>query len=289
MAENTDDDKAIEEKGNAVLDALAEAAGIPRHMFRGVPADDIDMSNDHDGPDCKGSIVLGTGCKRCARCKQALLDLGDATNEKTQEIIAGAQAAFLRLYDWIRAGDTSPIQGQRGWTRAGFVAQHIAHSPAGEFYHITKEGEFCSVFLRPDAPACLGWLKRIDLRGETTLNQLYRLARVDPVERGVGVDVRTTSPDADCSMRRTAAGLAAPRFCGRCGLGPCQARVGEVRGPETHLLDQRAPNATVVRQDDRWLAAIKLEILHTIPELTGRQINAAAFAAVVAMKRVLNA
>ncbi len=36
-------EKEIEEHGNAALDALSEASGIPRHMLRGgVPAEDVD-------------------------------------------------------------------------------------------------------------------------------------------------------------------------------------------------------------------------------------------------------
>ena len=35
-------EKEIEEHGNAALDALSEASGIPRHMLHGVPAEDVD-------------------------------------------------------------------------------------------------------------------------------------------------------------------------------------------------------------------------------------------------------
>jgi hypothetical protein len=44
--------------------------------------------------------------------------------------------------------------------------------------------------------------------------------------------------------------------------------------------------ATVISQTDPRLVAIKAEILHGFPELTGRQINLAAFLAVVAINRL---
>ena len=40
-----------------------------------------------------------------------------------------------------------------------------------------------------------------------------------------------------------------------------------------------------IRQDDQTLVAIKAELLHGIPELTGRQINAAATLALTAVRR----
>jgi hypothetical protein len=43
--------------------------------------------------------------------------------------------------------------------------------------------------------------------------------------------------------------------------------------------------ATVIRPDDPMLVAIKAELLHGIPELTGKQINAAAMLALIAIKR----
>jgi hypothetical protein len=43
--------------------------------------------------------------------------------------------------------------------------------------------------------------------------------------------------------------------------------------------------ATVIRQDDPMLVAIKAELLHGIPDLTGKQINAAAMLALIVIKR----
>jgi hypothetical protein len=43
--------------------------------------------------------------------------------------------------------------------------------------------------------------------------------------------------------------------------------------------------AMVIRPDDPMLVAIKAELLHGIPELTGKQINAAATLALIAIKR----
>lgn len=40
-----------------------------------------------------------------------------------------------------------------------------------------------------------------------------------------------------------------------------------------------------IRQDDARLAMIRSELLHGLPELTGAQINAAAWLALVAMER----
>jgi hypothetical protein len=42
---------------------------------------------------------------------------------------------------------------------------------------------------------------------------------------------------------------------------------------------------TVIKQDDPMLAAIKAELLHGVPELTGKQINTAATLALIAVKR----
>ncbi len=44
--------------------------------------------------------------------------------------------------------------------------------------------------------------------------------------------------------------------------------------------------ATVISQTDPRLVAIKAKILHGVPELTGRQINAAAMMAVIAIDRL---
>jgi hypothetical protein len=43
--------------------------------------------------------------------------------------------------------------------------------------------------------------------------------------------------------------------------------------------------ATVIKSNDPMLVAIKAELLHGIPELTGKQINAAAMLALIAVKR----
>jgi hypothetical protein len=44
--------------------------------------------------------------------------------------------------------------------------------------------------------------------------------------------------------------------------------------------------ATAINQNDPRLVAIKAELLHGIPELTGNQINRAAFLAVAAINRL---
>ncbi len=46
----------------------------------------------------------------------------------------------------------------------------------------------------------------------------------------------------------------------------------------------RVPSV-VVRPEDPWLVAIKLELLHQMPHLSGRDINQAATAAVVALRK----
>jgi hypothetical protein len=43
--------------------------------------------------------------------------------------------------------------------------------------------------------------------------------------------------------------------------------------------------SVTIRPDDPRLVAIKAELLHGIPELTGNQINRAAFLALIAIKR----
>jgi hypothetical protein len=42
----------------------------------------------------------------------------------------------------------------------------------------------------------------------------------------------------------------------------------------------------VIKQTDPRLVAIKAELLHGVPELTGTQINKAAFFAVIALDRL---
>jgi hypothetical protein len=44
--------------------------------------------------------------------------------------------------------------------------------------------------------------------------------------------------------------------------------------------------ATVIKPDDPILVAIKAELLHGIPELTGSQINRAAMLSLIAVKRL---
>lgn len=134
---------------------------------------------------CRGSIALGTGCKRCDRCLQEINDLGDPANENTARVVDEAQAVFNHLFAWISAG-TPAENDDRCWTRSGFVARQMKQSPVGPFYYITKGDTGLHVYRRPRAPACVGWLKRIDLRGETTLHSLHTAARVadscDPTE-----------------------------------------------------------------------------------------------------------
>jgi hypothetical protein len=43
--------------------------------------------------------------------------------------------------------------------------------------------------------------------------------------------------------------------------------------------------AMVIRPDDPMLVAIKAELLRGLPELTGKQINAAAMLALIAIKQ----
>jgi hypothetical protein len=238
--------------------------------------EDIDTMSSMP-PLCRGSIVLGTGCKRCARCVQALNELGDPDNGNTARIIREVETSFRRLFAWIKLGfimDPRPDSEPSHWTRAGFSAQHMTQTPAGEFYHITKPDTGFNVFLRPDAPACLGWLKRIDLRGETTLHSLTIAARVEfgPPEDPMADPL--INLNADCNRSRMSAGLPYPRTCARCGLGPCP---GPARLP-----------AVVIRPDDPLLVAVKAEFLHGMPDLTGRQINELAMMAVAVVKRVAN-
>jgi hypothetical protein len=173
------------EREKALLDQfvtdVSVASGIPRHLLRGVPVEEIDTMS---AALCKGSVVLGTGCKRCERCIQAFNDLADPTNDNTARLIGEAEGSFRSLFAWITAGDVVGMSHETPyrWTRAGFTAEHMTQTPAGEFYLIRKPDTGFVAYLRPDALACLGWMQRIDLRGETTLHSLAVAARVDSME-----------------------------------------------------------------------------------------------------------
>ena len=118
---------------------------------------------------CKGTAILGSACGKCPRC------------------YAEAERSFDTLLGWIQGGTVllSPTGNKlRRWQRGDWRAEVIETSPAGPFKCI--DGPNFIVYLRPAEPPGIGYRKRIDPRGHTTLQSLAQVV----------VSISSTSDDA---------------------------------------------------------------------------------------------
>jgi len=88
--------------------------------------------------------------------------------------VSKLETDFKRLLAWIQQGDVTHRHDgfPYKWERAGFEAQHMRQSPAGEFYVIQHPQLY--VYLRPGKYG-YGYMKLIDFR-LGTVDMLSRLA-----------------------------------------------------------------------------------------------------------------